>query len=201
MTSHEIPQLHPVAILVSGTGRHLDHFAQLAASGELPIEVKLCVSSKPGVGALEHAKRWNIPSLVPDASRTDTPEQYSERVFALMEQYGVSTVLLAGFLRFLKIPEAWNGRVLNIHPSLLPAFGGAGYYGHHVHDAVIKRGCKVSGCTVHYVDNVFDNGPIVVQRTCQVLPDDDADALAGRVFGEELIGYPEALRLHLGTDT
>lgn len=187
----------PVAVMVSGTGRHLNHLAQLAASGELPIEVRLCISSKAGVGALQFAEQWNIPSEVPDPKRDLSPETYSEQIFAMLEQHGVQALILAGFLRFLPIPARWEKRVLNIHPSLLPAFGGAGYYGHHVHDAVIKRGCTVSGCTVHYVDNVFDNGPILVQRTCEVYAGDDSDSLASRVFEQELIAYPEAIRMHL----
>ena len=198
MSSNNKATAHPVAVMVSGTGRHLDHLAKLAASGELPIEVRLCLSTRSDIGALQHAKRWNIPVQVPDEPRELSPEAYSDLVFSALEHEGVRTLILAGFLRFLPIPEAWANRVLNIHPSLLPAFGGAGYYGHRVHDAVLKRGCKVSGCTVHYVDNVFDHGPILVQRTCPVLDNDDADSLASRVFSEELIAYPEALRRHLG---
>ncbi len=188
---------HPVAVMVSGTGRHLNHLAKLASTGELPLDLRLCISSRSGVGALQFAKDWSIPVEIPDPKRELPPEEYSRSIFAMLEQHGVQTLILAGFLRFLPIPEKWEGRVLNIHPSLLPAFGGAGYYGHHVHDAVLKRGCKVSGCTVHHVDNVFDNGPILVQRTCEVLADDDADTLAARVFEQELIAYPEAIRLHL----
>ncbi|MDF1837731.1 MAG: phosphoribosylglycinamide formyltransferase [Planctomycetota bacterium] len=188
---------HPVAVMVSGTGRHLDHLAQLASAGELPLDIRLCLSSREGVGALDHAKRWNIPSQVPDAGRELTPEVYGELIFRTLEAAGVQTLILAGFLRFLPIPEAWENRGWNIHPSLLPAFGGPGFYGHHVHEAVLKRGCKVSGCTVHYVDNIFDNGPILVQRTCEVLDDDNEDTLAARVFAEELEAYPEAIRKHL----
>ncbi len=188
---------HPVAVMVSGTGRHLNHLAQLASSGELPIEIRLCISSKTGVGALQFAEHWNIPVEVPDPARDLSPEAYGEMIFAMLEERGVQTVILAGFLRFLPIPTRWENRVLNIHPSLLPAFGGAGYYGHHVHDAVIKRGCTLSGCTVHYVDNVFDNGPILVQRSCKVHASYDPDTLASRVFEQELIAYPEAIRMHL----
>ncbi|MCP5022011.1 MAG: phosphoribosylglycinamide formyltransferase [bacterium] len=187
----------PVAVMVSGTGRHLNHLAQLASSGELPIEICLCISSRAGVGALQFAGHWNIPVEVPDPARDLSPEAYGEMIFAMLEERGVQTVILAGFLRFLPIPARWENRVLNIHPSLLPAFGGAGYYGRHVHAAVIKRGCTLSGCTVHYVDNVFDNGPILVQRSCKVHASDDSDTLASRVFEQELIAYPEAIRMHL----
>jgi phosphoribosylglycinamide formyltransferase-1 len=183
--------------MVSGTGRHLNHLARLAQEGALPLDIRLCLSSRLGVKALEHAETWGIPHEVSDPQGHLSPQEYGSLVFDRLEKAGVHTLILAGFLRYLPIPEAWNHRVLNIHPSLLPSFGGKGYYGHHVHDAVLKRGCKVSGCTVHYVDNVFDNGPILVQRTCPVLPEDDTDSLADRVFQEELLAYPEALRMHL----
>ncbi len=199
MQTESIKAPHAVAVMVSGTGRHLDHLANLASQGELPLDIRLCISSKQGVAALDHAKRWNIASEVTDPARELSPEAYGQVVFGKLEALGVQTLILAGFLRYLPIPDSWAGRVLNIHPSLLPAFGGAGYYGHHVHEAVLKRGCKVSGCTVHYVDNVFDNGPILVQRTCPVEPGDDADCLAARVFAQELIAYPEAIRQHLAS--
>ncbi len=104
--------------------------------------------------------------------------------------------MLAGFLRFLPIPERWIGRVLNIHPSLLPAFGGKGYYGDRVHRAALERGVQFTGCTVHYVDNVYDNGPILLQRCIEVLESDDVESLAARVFELEKISLPEAIRQH-----
>ncbi len=197
MSNSHIQSTHPVAVMVSGTGRHLNHLAKLASTGELPIEVRHCISSKEGVGALQFADQWGVPNEVLDPKREMKADVYSELVFHRLDELGIQTLILAGFLRFLPIPDRWAGRVLNIHPSLLPAFGGTGYYGHHVHDAVLERGCKVSGCTVHYVDNVFDNGPILVQRTCEVIVGDTADTLADRVFEQELIAYPQAIREHL----
>ena len=102
---------------------------------------------------------------------------------------------LAGFLHLWRFPAQLDGRVMNIHPALLPGFGGAGMYGHHVHEAVLKAGCKVSGCTVHFCTNEYDKGAIIVQRCCEVADDDDADSLAARVFEQECIAYPEAIRL------
>ena len=189
--------LHPCAVLVAGTGRHLDHLATLSAQGALPLDIRVCISHKAGVAALDHAHRHGIEAVVIDAERQLSPDALSERVFTELERRGVQTVLLAGFLRLLPIPKAWEGRVLNIHPSLLPAFGGKGFYGSRVQQAVLDRGCKVAGCTVHYVDNEFDHGPILVQRVCPVEPDDDVDRLAARVFEQELLAYPEAIRLHL----
>ncbi|MEZ6021792.1 MAG: formyltransferase family protein, partial [Planctomycetota bacterium] len=114
----------PTAILVAGTGRHLDHLATLSKAGELPLDVRLCISQKPGVKALDHAARHGVEALVIDARRELDPGAYSDAIFGAIDERGIELVLLAGFLRFLPIPERWTGRVLNIHPSLLPAFGG-----------------------------------------------------------------------------
>jgi folate-dependent phosphoribosylglycinamide formyltransferase PurN len=102
---------------------------------------------------------------------------------------------MAGFLQLLRIPDDFAGRVLNIHPALLPAFGGQGMYGRRVHKAVLAAGVKESGCTVHVADNEYDHGPIVLQRTVEVRPDDTPEALADRVFAAECEAYPEAIRL------
>lgn len=190
---------HPLAVLVSGSGRHLENLAALCASGALDAELALVICDRAGVGALERAERLGLPLLHLDPERRLTPEAFAEEAFAAMRERGVQTVVLAGFLRFLVVPPDFQGRVLNIHPSLLPAFGGKGFYGHRVHQAVLDRGCQVSGCTVHLVDEVFDNGPILLQRWCAVEPGDDADRLAQRVFELELEAYPEALRRFLGS--
>jgi len=186
-----------LAVLVSGTGRHLENLARLCEEGELPCRIGLVISNKAGVKALDRAKKFDLPAVVLDAERNLDAAQFSEQAFGLIDQYGCDTVLLCGFLRMLVLPAAFAGRVLNIHPSLLPAFGGAGFYGERVHNAVLERGCQFSGCTVHYVDAEYDHGPILLQRVVPVLPDDSADDLAHRVFDEELIALPEALRLHL----
>jgi folate-dependent phosphoribosylglycinamide formyltransferase PurN len=103
---------------------------------------------------------------------------------------------MAGWLSLLEIPPAMTGKIMNIHPALLPSFGGRGMYGRRVHQAVLDHGCKVSGCTVHFVDQSYDNGPIIVQRTCPVLDDDTAQTLASRVFEEEKIAYPMAIEMY-----
>jgi folate-dependent phosphoribosylglycinamide formyltransferase PurN len=113
----------------------------------------------------------------------------------LLDEARVDLVCLAGFLSYWIIPERYTGRVINIHPALLPAFGGKGMYGHHVHEAVLERGCKVSGCTVHFLSNEYDEGPIILQRCVPVYAEDTADDLAALVFREECIAYPEAIRL------
>jgi len=105
------------------------------------------------------------------------------------------SILQAGWLCLWKIPEKYNLRVMNIHPALLPCFGGKGMWGHHVHEAVLKAGCKVSGCTVHFCTDEYDNGPIITQRTCTVEEDGTPQTLAARVFEQECIAYPQAISL------
>ncbi len=186
-----------LAVLVSGSGRSLANLAERAADGRLPAEVALVIASKPGIGALAHAQRHGLESLVVDPGRELDPGAYSRAVFEACEGRGIDLVVLAGFLRFLPIPARWEGRVLNIHPSLLPAFGGQGFYGERVHRAVLERGCQVSGCTVHYATNEYDAGPILVQRAVPVFADDTPASLAARVFEQELEALPQAIELAL----
>ncbi|MFT7677278.1 MAG: phosphoribosylglycinamide formyltransferase-1 [Planctomycetota bacterium] len=184
---------HPVAVFVSGTGRHMENFVQLSRSGELDIDVRLVLSSRSSALALEKAKALDIPAVAVPGKGADHA-RYSQAIFAAAARAGAETVLLAGFLRMLVIPDGWQNRVLNIHPSLLPAFGGQGYYGNFVHQAVLDRGVQISGCTVHMVDDEYDHGRILLQKSCPVLPDDSADSLADRVFAVEQEAYPEAVR-------
>ena len=187
---------HSFAVLVSGTGRHLESLAHLAELGALPGSPKIVTSSRARVAALERAERAGLEALVLDPERALDVDEYSRKVFDVVEARGCDTVVLAGFLRQLAIPKSWAGRVVNIHPSLLPAFGGKGYYGDRVHRAVLERGCQVTGCTVHVVDDEYDHGPILLQRWCPVERDDTVETLAARVFAQELEALPEALRLH-----
>lgn len=184
-------------MLISGGGRSLENLEECIRAGELAAEIALVISSREGVGGLERAARLGLRSRVIDSGRALPPERYSEEVFEAIEASGCDLVVLAGFLRFLPIPERWEGRVLNIHPSLLPAFGGKGFYGDRVHRAVLERGVQFTGCTVHYVDNEYDHGQILLQRCISVLPGESVDSLAARVFEEEKVALPEALRLHL----
>ncbi len=186
-----------LAVFVSGTGRHLQNLCRLEAEGSFGAKVVLCISNKPGVGALEHASNAGVPSLVMEPTPGEGTEAYGRRAFDAVRASGAGTVVLAGFLKHLWIPDDYRGHVLNIHPSLLPAFGGKGYYGSRVHRAVLERGCQVTGCTVHLVDEVYDNGPILLQRWCAVEPDDTADTLADKVFQEELLALPEGIRRFL----
>ncbi|KKM14228.1 hypothetical protein LCGC14_1708210, partial [marine sediment metagenome] len=125
----------------------------------------------------------------------DSSEIFSNAMIKEIEKYPIDLIILAGFMHLLRIPDKYSEKVMNIHPGLIPSFCGKGYYGHHVHKAVIESGIKVSGCTVHFVDNEYDHGPIIMQRTVPVYEDDTPDTLAQRVFKEECIAYPEAINL------
>lgn len=185
-----------IAILVSGGGRSLENLSKLCSAEELEAELALVISNKADAFALERAARLAIPSLVIDPERQLSPEDFSAAVFEAATSADCALVVLAGFLRFLPIPPAWERRVLNIHPSLLPAFGGKGYYGDRIHRAVLERGVRYTGCTVHYVDNIYDNGPILIQRLVEVHPEDTVDSLGARVFDEEKIALPDSIRAH-----
>jgi formyltetrahydrofolate-dependent phosphoribosylglycinamide formyltransferase len=186
-----------LAVLLSGGGRTLQNFIDLRRAGRLPIQIPLVIGSRPDIRGLERARQANIPQ-VHAISRKDHPSvaEFSRRVFSLCDEHKIDLICLAGWLSLLDIPDGYNDCIMNIHPALLPAFGGKGMFGHHVHQAVIDHGCKVSGCTVHFCDNAYDTGPIIIQRTCPVLDDDTPDTLAKRVFEEEMIAYPEAIRLY-----
>jgi len=189
-----------IAVLLSGGGRSLENLAECVERGELAVNLALVIASRPDAFGLTRAERLGLARLVLDPARELSPEAFSHEVFAAVEAAGCSLVVLAGFLRFLPIPRAWEGRVINIHPSLLPAFGGKGCYGRRVHAAVLERGVEFTGCTVHYADNEYDHGQILLQRCVPVLQEDDEESLAARVFEEEKLALPEAIRRHLARD-
>jgi len=186
-----------IAVLVSGGGRSLENLAGAIARGDVSGRIALVLSNTPKAFALERARRLEIPAVVIDPERKLNPEEFSRDAFAAIESFECDVAVMAGFLRLLRIPERWLGRVMNIHPALLPAFGGKGYYGDRVHEAVLASGVKETGCTVHYVDNVYDHGPVILQRRIDVRPDDTVASLSARVFEEEKLALPEALRRHL----
>lgn len=185
----------PVAVLLSGTGRTLKNMIDRVAAGRLGLEIRLVISSAAGVRGLEYAAEAGIPRETFLREDFSSPEDYSRAIFACCRAKGARLVVLAGFLKRLVIPEDFANRVVNIHPALVPSFCGKGFYGHHVHQGVLDYGAKISGCTVHFVDNEYDHGPVILQKAVPVLDDDDADALAARVFEAESEAYPEALQL------
>jgi formyltetrahydrofolate-dependent phosphoribosylglycinamide formyltransferase len=184
-----------VGFLVSGGGTTVANCRDLVEAGELDIEISVVVASRPGTKAIARAESWGVPSFVVPRKECADAEEFGRRITEILDAHGVELVCLAGFLSLYPIPPHFEGKVLNIHPALIPAFCGKGYYGHHVHEAVIASGVKVSGCTVHIADNEYDHGPIVLQRTVPVTYEDDPDTLAARVFEQECIAYPEAIRL------
>jgi phosphoribosylglycinamide formyltransferase-1 len=188
-----------LAVLVSGSGRSLENLAEHAARGELGAELALVISSSPKALALERAARLAIPALVLAPREHADPGALSRAVFAEVERARADLVVLAGYLHLLPIPESWRGRVLNIHPALLPKFGGKGFYGERVHRAVLAAGERESGCTVHYVTDEYDSGPPLLQLRVPVLPDDTPETLAARVFEAEKRALPAAIRQHFAT--
>lgn len=184
-----------LAVLVSGSGTTLQNLIDRIADGALEAQIGIVIGSRPGLGGLQRASDAKLMNFVVD--RSDYPEiaEFSRQVFKLIDDAGVDLVVLAGWLCLLEIPLKYAGKIVNIHPALLPCFGGKGMYGRKVHEAVLAHGCKISGCTVHFVDGQYDNGPIILQRACPVLDDDTPEVLAARVFEEEKIAYPKAIRL------
>jgi phosphoribosylglycinamide formyltransferase-1 len=185
-----------LAVLVSGGGSTLQNLVDEIQAGRLNARVAVVIGSRAGILALQRAADAKVMSFVVDPKDSATVGEFSQKVFELCDDARVDLVCLAGWLSLLEIPEKYRGRVMNIHPALLPSpFGGKGMYGKRVHQAVIAHGCKVSGCTVHLVDENYDSGPIVVQTCCEVREDDTPATLAARVGALERVAYPEAIRL------
>ena len=194
MTGSVIKKIN-LGVLISGGGGTLQNFIDQILSGALPAVIQVVISSKPGAAGLERARKHHIPTAVVPRAHYGNVDDFSRAVTAELDKYPVDLITLAGFIHLYKIPEKHLENAMNIHPGLIPAFCGHQYYGHKVHEAVINYGAKVSGCTVHFADNVYDNGPIIIQRAVPVLDDDTPDTLAARVFQEECVAYPEAIRL------
>ncbi|MCX5649496.1 MAG: phosphoribosylglycinamide formyltransferase [Planctomycetota bacterium] len=188
-----------IGVLLSGSGRTLENILNHIQDGSLKglAEVAVVIASRPGIRGIEIALAAGVPAHVirRNPGAPGSVQAYSDAMVARLDERKVNLVCMAGFLSYWVIPARYLGRVMNIHPALLPAFGGEGMYGHHVHEAVLARGCKVSGCTVHFVNNTYDDGPIVLQRAVPVRAEDTPDDLAARVFEQECIAYPEAIRL------
>lgn len=184
-----------VAVLISGGGTTLRNLLTHIAAHELPLDIRLVVSSHPAARGLSYATEAGIPTQTLVRREFATDADYGEAVFGACRQAAVDLVVMGGFLKFVPVPADFLLRVVNIHPALIPAFCGAGMYGHHVHEAVLAYGAKVSGCTVHFVDNEYDHGPIILQHVVPVLDDDTPQSLAARVFAAECVAYPAALRL------
>ena len=184
-----------LGVLLSSGGRTLENILDHIRAGKLPAEVTVVIASRPGIRGIDIGKAAGVPTHLVRPKEYPTVEAYSDAMVKLLDDARVDLILLAGFLSYWIIPQRYLGRVMNIHPALLPSFGGKGMYGHHVHEAVLARGCKVSGCTVHFVNNAYDEGPIILQLAVPAYAEDTPDDLAARVFEQECIAYPEAIRL------
>jgi phosphoribosylglycinamide formyltransferase-1 len=181
-----------LAVCVSGSGTTLQNLIDRIRSRKLRAEIVQVVASRPRIGAIARAEAARIPLALAKYNARSNSE-FSKSVFDAIRHSHSELVILAGFLSLLRIPSDYRGRVINIHPALIPSFCGKGFYGTKVHEAVIESGVKVSGCTVHFVDNAYDNGPIILQRTVPVHDRDTPELLAARVFKEECKALPEAI--------
>lgn len=185
-----------IAVFASGRGSNAEAILHAIERGELPARVVLLVSNRSNASALELARAHNIPAVHLSPTQFPGEEAYVDRLLALLEEYRVDLIALAGYLK--KIParviERFRNRIVNIHPALLPKFGGPGMYGLRVHEAVLAAGESVSGATVHLVDEEYDRGPILMQKTVEVVPDDSPETLAARVLKVEHEIYPQVLR-------
>jgi formyltetrahydrofolate-dependent phosphoribosylglycinamide formyltransferase len=185
-----------MVVLISGGGTTLANLISKIEAGELDAEIPLVISSNASAGGLAIAAESGIPREVVEPRHFKTVAAFSQMIFDMARREQPHLVVMGGWLKLVEIPEDFQHRVMNIHPALIPAFCGKGFYGHRVHQAVLKYGTKVSGCTVHFVDNQYDHGPIILQRVVEVLDDDTPDTLAARVFAAECEAYPEALGLY-----
>ncbi|MGD1275597.1 MAG: phosphoribosylglycinamide formyltransferase [Tepidisphaeraceae bacterium] len=190
------PRPLQLAVLISGGGTTLQNLIDCIGRKTLDARVVLVIASRGGIAGIDRALAAGLRYELVERKKFAGARDFSVKVFRLCQEAGADLICLGGWLSLLEIPPQWQGRIMNIHPALLPSFGGPGMYGLKVHQAVLDHGCKVSGCTVHFVDEQFDHGPIILQRACPVLQDDTPQTLAHRVFEEEKIAYPEAIRLY-----
>ena len=186
-----------LAVLLSGGGTTLLNLLEKINAGQLNAEIPLVISSLSKVAGVERAKKAGLNVKVIRKSDFADIASFSKKIEEELNAADIDLVIQAGWLCLWNIPARYENRVMNIHPALLPSFGGQGMWGHHVHQAVLDAGAKVSGCTVHFCTNQYDAGPIIVQRCCPVEEDDTADTLAKRVFEQECIAYPQAIKLFI----
>jgi len=184
-----------LGVLISGGGTTLMNILEYIKTGRLNAKIPLVISSRSTVAGVEKAKNAGLNVKIIRKKDFPNIEQFSESIKAELIAAKVDLVIQAGWLCLWKIPDEFTNRVMNIHPALLPSFGGKGMWGHKVHEAVLNTGCRISGCTVHFCMNEYDKGPIIIQRCCQVEDDDSPESLAKRVFRQECIAYPQAIKL------
>ena len=189
-----------VAVLASGGGSNLqqllDRFPDRDDSGK-NARICLLITDRHGIGAIERARKAGVPVEVIPPRDYASPDSFGAQLLELFREHGVELIVLAGYLKMIpdNLVSAFSNRIVNIHPALLPAFGGKGMYGHHVHEAVLASGVKLSGCTVHFVNDQYDRGPIIAQRAVPVYHDDTPEDVAARVLVQEHRLLPEVVEL------
>lgn len=183
-----------LAVLFSGSGTTLENLFEHSISGSMNADVVVGVSSRADAFGLERCRKRDVPAVVVPRKELKGVDAFSDAIYAAIAPYKVDLICHAGFMSMLRISKEFDHRVINVHPSLLPSFGGKGFYGHHVHEAVLQHGCKISGCTVHFVDNEYDSGPIIAQKAVPVLDSDSAESLGARVQEAERELYPQVIQ-------
>ncbi len=181
-----------LAVLLSGGGRTMANLHEHIRDQQLNAKIDIVISSRADVAGIERAQQYDLKTVIIDRKQLPV-EAFQAKITEAVK--AVDLVCMAGFMSLWRIPESFLGRVINIHPALLPEFGGQGMFGHRVHEAVLAAGKKESGCTVHFCDNEYDHGPVILQRKVQVTDNDTPETLATRIFEQECIAYPDALRL------
>ncbi len=186
-----------LACLASGSGTNLQAIINNIEAGKLPARIVAVISNEPGAQALARAERHGLPAFLVDHRRFKGRPEFEQALAEIIDRQGTDLICLCGFMRILTpfFIDRYQGRILNIHPALLPKYGGRGFYGLKVHQAVLAAGERESGCTVHFVDAQVDHGPIILQRRVPVLPGDTAETLAQRVLVEEHIAYSQAIAM------
>jgi phosphoribosylglycinamide formyltransferase-1 len=184
-----------IAVLLSGNGTSLENLLEHIASGEVPGEVVVVISSKANAYGLERARQHGIPAIAVPRKEHADPDAFNDALHAALAPYEVELVALLGFLSLFQLRGRYEGRALNVHPALIPAFSGTGFYGQRVYEAVLAAGVKLTGATVHFTDDEYDHGPILLQESVPVEPGDTPNTLAARVTAIERRLVPQAIRL------
>lgn len=183
-----------IAFLLSGSGSTLKNLLEHIDAGDVPGEVVVAIADREGATGLDHARERDIPVHVVNRKAYRGLDVFSGALEEALRPYAPDLVVNGGFLSIYRVPPDNVGHWVNVHPSLLPAFGGKGCYGNRVHQAVLDRGCRYTGCTVHFVTDEVDGGPIIDQAVVEVLPDDTVETLAARVQAAERELYPTVIR-------
>ena len=189
-----------LAVLLSGGGSTLENIFDKIAEGYLPAKVEIVIASRRDAYGLVRAENHGVATAVVESRKffsNKVPDwsAMSEAINEILSERDIDLICLCGFMCFYHVPSRFSGKVMNVHPALIPSFCGKGMFGHHVHEAVKQAGVKLSGCTVHFVNNQYDAGPIIIQRSCPVSDTDTPEEIAQRVMGEERKAYPEAIKL------